>query len=282
MGNVGRRSLRICRMWGQVLVVALALMAILPGDARAQSDLLVLDTLKTRSNRMTDIPFGPGEELRYRLRASILGGGEALMTIGDVEEVNGFQTWPVTWKIRGSALGIGMNDTLSSWIDSETLVSRRFIKRQNTAGNQRYRAYDFFPEQRLVHRLDHDTTWALPTALPLDDLSFLYFARAMPLRIGEIHTLNRYFKDDGNPVVLKVLRRDRIEVPAGVFNTIVVQPIIPGNNLFGSGSEAEIHISDDERRLVVYMRADPGFFYPTLEMFLESVVPGMPSGAPER
>ncbi len=278
------RTLRqILRLRTLAAALALALLSTWPGatraqtaNSRAQSSLLVLDTLAAGSHRMANIPFGPGEELRYRLRASFVGGGEALMAIGETEDVNGFATWPVTWKIRGSALGFGMNDTLSSWLDTETLVSRRFTKSQNSG--KRIRAYDFFPEERLVHRLDYDTTWALPTALPLDDLSFLYFVRAMPLRVGETHTLNRYFKDDGNPVILKILRRDEIEVPAGIFNTIVVRPILPGNRLFGEGSDAEVHISDDERRLVVYMRADMGLFLPELEMFLESVVAPTPPG----
>ena len=160
-------------------------------NSSPRNSLLVLDTLAAETHRVANIPFGPGEELHYRLRASVLGGGEARMRIGDPEEVNGFATWPVTWEIRGSALGFGMNDTLSSWLDPETLVSRRFRKSQRSG--KRIRFYDFHPEQRLVHRLDHDTTWAMPTALPLDDLAFLYFVRAMPLRVGETHTLNRYF-----------------------------------------------------------------------------------------
>ncbi len=56
-------------------------------------------------------------------------------------------------------------------------------------------------------------------------------------------------------MLLRVVRRDEVEVPAGVFKTIVVEPTIQTRGLFGKGGEAELHFSDDERRLLVYMRS---------------------------
>ena len=66
----------------------------------------------------------------------------------------------------------------------------------------------------------------LATALPLDDISFLYFVRTLPLEIGQTYTLPRYFKKEGNPVVIKVEGKRVVEVPAGTFNTIVVLSLI--------------------------------------------------------
>lgn len=251
-----------------LLVCAFALT--LPSTVAAQDSSLVLDSLVRTSHRATNIPFEPGEELRFNARASVFGGGEAFMTVGQVDTLHGFPTYPVELRIKGSVLGIGFEQTLASWMDSETLISRRFVNDQ-LAPRKRYREHDFFPEQRRVQRIDYDTTWALPTALPLDDISFVYFARTIPLEVGETYTFHRYYKDEGNPVILKVLRRDTTEVPAGVFNTIVVQPIIRTSGLFSEGGEAEIHLSDDERRLVVYLRADMGTLLPTLELKLEEI-----------
>src|SRR5690606_13581637 len=97
-----------------------------------------------------------------------------------------------------------------------------------------------------------------PTAspLPLDELAFVYYVRTLPLVVGETYTLNRYFKEDGNPVVVRVLRKETREVPAGRFNTVVVQPVIQTSGLFSQGGNAEIHFSDDEHRHVVYLRTE--------------------------
>lgn len=270
----GRATLRRLRAGTFPCAVALALAQ----TGAAQDTSLVLDSLVTTSHRVARVPFEPGEVLRFNVRASVFGGGEAFMTVGQVESLHGFPTYPVELRIRGSVLSVGFEQTLSSWMDTETLVARRFVNDQ-LAPRKRYREHDFFPELRLVQRIDYDTTWALPTALPLDDISFVYFARTIPLEVGETYTFHRYYKDDGNPVILKVLRKDRTEVPAGVFNTIVVQPIIRTSGLFSEGGEAEIHLSDDERRLVVYLRADMGTLLPTLELKLEEVGTAQPDDA---
>ena len=45
------------------------------------------------------------------------------------------------------------------------------------------------------------------------------------------------------------------QVPAGTFQCIVIEPIIRTSGLFGDGGKAEIFISDDEHRRMVYMKS---------------------------
>ena len=68
-----------------------------------------------------------------------------------------------------------------------------------------------------------------------------------------------------------MLRKDRRETGAGVFNTIVVQPIIPNSSLFAEGGNAEIHLSDDERRILVYMKVDGPVLPFNLTLHLEEM-----------
>lgn len=126
---------------------------------------------------------------------------------------------------------------------------------QNEVNYKRFRQFEFYPEEMRFERADVEEEGDLPTNLPLDDISFVYFVRTIPLVVGETYTYNRYFKDDGNPVVLKVVRKDQVTVPAGTFNTIVVKPIIQTTGLFGEGGEAELHFTDDSRRILVMMRS---------------------------
>ena len=109
----------------------------------------------------------------------------------------------------------------------------------------------------------------------MDDISFVYYIRSLPLEVGKTYTLNRYFKQDGNPVTIQVLRKDRREVPAGEFETIVVKPIIQTDGLFGEGGNAEIHFSDDERRLLVYLRSEIPVVG-SITLHLERIQEGLP------
>ena len=265
------------RSVGAVMGAVLGILAVGPLQevAAQQNGGLVRDSLTVLGPGVKGFPFHPGEELKFRVNASIFGGGEALMKIGQPETIHGVSTLPLEFTMQGSVMGGAskLDDKFLSWIDPENLISRRFHK--ITDHGRRIREYEFFPEDNLVQRIDHDTAWALPSPLPLDDLSFVHFARTLPLEVGDTYTYNRYFKEAGNPVIIEVLRRDQVETEAGEFNTIVVRPIIPGSNLFEKGARAEIHFSDDDRRLVVYMRLTKFWIIP-LTMELTEYTAGVP------
>jgi hypothetical protein len=153
-------------------------------------------------------------------------------------------------------------------------VSLRFMQDQQEGSHTRYRDYHFFPEEGRWKRTDNGEEGTLATPLPLDDLSFVYFARSLELEVGKVYRFNRYFKDSGNPVVIKVLGRGERTVPAGTFRTLVLQPIIRTKGLFGEGGKAELHLTDDARRLLVYLKTEvPGI---SMTMHLKSIRQGKP------
>jgi hypothetical protein len=203
------------------------------------------------------VPFGPGERLEYDVRLGWTGKkGEGFMAVGDLESVRGRTTYHVTMAYAGGFLGFRVNDQFDSWFDVSNLVTLRSIENTQQLSRKRYKHFEFYPDRRVWERIDNGKSEEMPTSEPLDQISFFYFARTLPLEVGDEYTLNRYYKESGNPVVLRVLRRDTVRVPAGTFPTIVVQPIIRSSGLFGEGGKAELYFSDDERRLLVKMDSD--------------------------
>jgi len=79
---------------------------------------------------------------------------------------------------------------------------------------------------------------------------------------------------DGNPVSVQVLRRDSVKVPAGTFRTVVLKPTIRTKGLFSEGGEAELHISDDDRRMLVFLSVKLSIG--TLKLHLKEYEPGTP------
>lgn len=210
-----------------------------------------------------ETPSWIGEELRYKIKYGIFGVGEGHIGVPGIDTIGGWTTYAAEMSIKGGIPGARIDQRIYSWIDTEGLFSRRFVKDEEG----RPREYDFHAEEQRVHQIQHkDTTWTIPTSEPLDDLSLVFLARTLPLEVGQTYTFNRYFKEEDNPIILRVLRRDRRKVGAGEFNTIVVQPIIPESSLYSEGGNAEIHLSDDERRLVVYMKVDFYLFNLTLHL----------------
>ena len=223
------------------------------------------------------VPFGPGERSLYQVKLGGVSVGKGSMHVLGTELVHGFPTYHTQLKVAGGIPFARVDDTFESWIDVGGLFSRRFKQDQREVSFKRKRTYEFFPEQRSLVRVDNGDTAELPTSRPLDDVSFLYYARTLPLEVGQTYTLNQYFKEDGNPVVLKVLRKERIRVPAGTFETIVVRPIIKTKGLFSEGGEAEVYFTDDERRIMVQMRSRVPVVG-SISLHLKEYHPGEPLG----
>ncbi|HET9984615.1 MAG TPA: DUF3108 domain-containing protein [Longimicrobiales bacterium] len=232
----------------------LLLFASLASPAPAQTPV---EGLRTAEAPPAPVPFGVGEKLVYSVSLSPFGGvGDGSFEVVELDTIRGHTTYRLRMRVKGGVLFAKVNDHYQSWMDVHSLISRRFQQDQKEVKYERHRTLDFFPEQLRWSRLDKEESGPLPTDRPLDDISFIYYARTLPLEVGRTYTLPQYFHKDGNPVVLKVLRRETVKVPAGTFATIVVQPIIQTKGLFGKGGKAEVYFSDDDRRLLVQMKSD--------------------------
>jgi len=98
--------------------------------------------------------------------------------------------------------------------------------------------------------------------------------RHVDLVVGETYEYGQYFAPDRNPVVIRVIGRERVKVPAGEFGTIVLQPVIKTKGIFSEKGEARIWLADDVSRVMVKMQAKVAFG--TLTMSLTSVRRGAP------
>lgn len=220
------------------------------------------------------VPFGIGEHATYQVRVGLFGGvGNGSMEVTGVEDVRGHPSYNLRLTIKGGVPFYKVDTRFESWLDVDQLLSRRFEQDQKEGKFKRHRIFEFYPEERRWERAQTDEAGELPTDIPLDDVSFLYYVRTLPLEVGQTYTFPRYFRDKGNPVVLKVLRREKVKVPAGTFETVVVQPIIKTSGLFGEGGKAEVYFTDDDRRILVQMKSKMPVLR-SLNLVLQSYVPG--------
>lgn len=221
-------------------------------------------------------PFGPGEHIVYNVKVGIFGVGQGHMSLHAMDTVRGNPTYRAVMGIKGSLMGLGVEDEYTTWFDMYTLQSWRFVRDVHQVNYDSYRHYEFYPERGTWEREDNDESGPLGSRIPLDDIAFIYYIRTLPLEVGKSYTLDRYFKEEGNPVVIHVVRKDRRETDAGTFNTIVVKPVIKTDGLFGQGGDAELHFTDDERRILVYMKSNIPSFPGSLTLHLRSIEEGLP------
>jgi hypothetical protein len=200
-------------------------------------------------------PFRPGERLTYDVRFGPIKAGTGSMEVRGLETVRGRPAYHTVFQVKGGIPGFRVFDVFESWFARDDLSSLRFHKDQDEGPKERTSRFEIFPERGTYDDL-RDRQGELPsTDRPLDDGSFLYYIRTVPLVVGQTYRFEQYFKPDRNPVTIRVLRRERVTVPAGTFDAIVVQPSIKTPGIFSEGGKAEVWISDDDRRLILQLKS---------------------------
>lgn len=265
------------RIFTNAVVLAMSIVVSMSARESPAQEPLSATERAAYANDAAPTPFGVGEHARYRVGYGILRAvGSGSMHIVGVDTVDGHPAYHMHFRLRGGIPGARVNNTYDSWMDVNGLFSRGFEQDTHEVRFRRQRTRQFFPEEsRWVGVTnDRDESGILETDTPLDDTSFLYFVRTLRLDPGDEHEFNNYWNPDGNPVRIRVLRRETVEVPAGRFNTVVVQPLVETSGLFSDGGEAEVYFTDDAARILVMLRAKVSFG--TLRLELEEFTPGRP------
>ena len=249
-------SRRLRRLFAVVCVVAF--------PARAQESARPTPD----STAAAQVPFGVGERMEYDIRFGSLHVGTGEMEVLPMDHVRGHGSWHTLFRLSGGIPFYHVNDRYEDWIDTRTLSSVRYWQDIDEGNYEPKRHFEIYPERREY--TENGDAPRQSVAHPLDEGSFLYYLRTIPLRVGMDTSFNDYFRAERNPVRFKVLRREQVSVPAGDFNAVVVQPIF-NSKLFSEGGHAEIWLSDDDNRIMLQMKSKAGFG--SLNLYLKSYRP---------
>lgn len=172
------------------------------------------------------LPFAVGEALEYRVSVS-LGGevGRGRMRIEGPVVEQGTAAWRLVFEMEAGRGPIRARDRTASWIDPQRLAMLRFEKSER------------HPLSRSEERVRVDAaagTWQdsaaagtaaqpLGSERPLDELSFLYFLRTIPLDRDTTFEVSRHFDAARNPTLIRVRGEEVVETPVGIFRTRVVE-----------------------------------------------------------
>ena len=233
------------------ITIALALLIVFvqSPSATAQTDSTATAPVTSSTKPM---PFGTGERMEYVAKYGFQHIGRGSMEIVGVEDVRGRPAVHTNFQLKGRYLFFSANYVLESWVDQSSFTSMRFTQDNDEDASEKDKVYEIFGE-RQTYSVNNGPE--LPSvADPLDEGALLYFVRTMDLEVGKTYELNRYFRPDRNPVIVKVIKEETITVPAGKFSTIVIQPIIKSKGIFSDKGEARIWLSNDKDRVMVQMR----------------------------
>jgi hypothetical protein len=229
---------------------------------------------------LTRLPFRSGERLEYQVKYGFLGVGSAALEVLGVESVRGIPSVHTLFSVNGGVRVYRVNDRYESWFDPRTFSTLRAVHDIDEGSYERKRNFEIFPARKVF--TENEKAEAPSVAEPLDEGSFIFFLRTIPMEIGKTYEFDRYFRPDRNPVRVTVVRRERVKVPAGQFDAIVVRPTIKTSGIFGEGGRAEVWFTDDSTRTLVQLKSQLKFG--SLNLYLRNRRPGtawtLPSPTP--
>ena len=206
-------------------------------------------------------PFGVGERLTFDIKYGFVSAGAAVIGIPEITTERGRDCYHIVSVAESNAffsVFFPVRDVVESFLDSRELVSVKFEK-QLSEGD--FRAHD------LVI-FDHDRHVAIypgsgserdrlvPLSLDAQDiLSSLYYVRMVDLEVGRSVYIENHADKKNYPLEIKVLGRERVDVPAGTFDCLVVEPVMRTAGLFRHKGSLKVWLTDDERRVPVLMRS---------------------------
>jgi hypothetical protein len=90
----------------------------------------------------------------------------------------------------------------------------------------------------------------VPTSV-FDPISGFYYLRTLNFTVGNPVYLTIFDSKKVWNVEVKILRKERISLPSGIFNTIVVQPLMKSEGIFNKKGDILIWLSDDSKHIPV-------------------------------
>jgi hypothetical protein len=199
-------------------------------------------------------PFDVGEQFRYSAKLGFLRLGTGTIAVTGVDTVRGAPSFVFRFQLEGGNALYRLNSVLQSWTGVHDFKSRRFHQDNNENGRIRERHYEIFPDSGLW-RLQGDTGTYRTPEQPLDDAAFLFFVRTYPLQVGQEYRLDYYFRQEKNPLIIKVEKREEMELPDGRrVECLVLAPVIGDRGIFAARADARIWLTDDARRIPVQIR----------------------------
>ncbi len=218
----------------------------------------------TSAQPTAQLPFGPGEKLTYSVRVSRFGTvGRGTLSVEGPVTVREVETYVLRFELRARVGFLTAVDRTASWIDPQRMATLRFHKHERHPLSKYDERVELYPQDQRWERAPTDTGTS-PTDAPLDELSFMYFVRTLPLVADTTYELTRHFEAGRNPIQVKVVRRESLVTDAGTFATVLVELRVKDPRRYRGEGIIRIHLSDDRYRLPVRIESSMPLFGATV------------------
>ncbi|MGZ8377125.1 MAG: DUF3108 domain-containing protein [Gemmatirosa sp.] len=201
------------------------------------------------------LPFGVGERMTYRTRVAKLGNvGSGVMWIEGPSAVRGQATYHLHFDFDTRVGPVRVVNRTESWLDPAEMRSLRFHKHERHPLSKHDQRVELYPDERRWDAAD-GSSGATATDAPLDELSYLYFIRTLPLIVDSTYRFDRHFEAGRNPTTVRAVGREPVVTPAGTFRTLLVEMRVKDARRYKGDGVLWINLTDDACRIPVRIQS---------------------------
>ena len=269
----GGRARRPARTVASLLVAATLVLPPLPRGASAAASFDSLGTAPLDSSDLTgaltlpapnsrDVspavarPFRPGESLKFTVQYGIIHAGSAYLEVPEVRQYQGHTVFRLLARAESNSFFnriYKVRNRIESFWDTTGRFSWRYTEDRHE-GSHRFRDEIDFDHLRGEARYENGQTFPVPPQIQ-DALSAFYYTRFQELPVGGSIVFDYHADKKSSPLEVRILGREKVEVPAGKFNCIAIEPVLHAGGIFKSNGRLVIWITDDDRRMPVLMKS---------------------------
>ena len=214
--------------------------------------------------------FSYGELLQYKVGYSFITAGKGYFYIlpKNIKKF-GRDCYDIRFQVRSleSLEWIyRVRDSYRTLLDKESLIPWEF-EQHIREGNYK-RDFEAYFDQVNNLAYTKKKIYDVPDNVH-DIVSAFFYTRTKDLnkmKKGEVFYLNNFFDDTTYTLGVKMRGRQRVEVEAGKFDCIVIEPLVVEGGLFKSEGSILIWLSNDERKIPVKVATKILIGYVTAEL----------------
>lgn len=238
----------------------------------ALAALTLAPALRMASQEPAALPFALGERFTYGVKVAKMGAtGHGAMWIAGPDVVRGTETYVLHFDSQAGFGPFRASDKTTSWLDPQRMAAMRFSKVEHHLFASHTDEVEIYPTQRRWSAAD-STSGASPTDSPLDELSFIYFVRTLPLLDDSVYVVERHYDAERSPTTIRVLAHEQIETKAGSFSTLKVEMRVRDPRHYKGEGTIVFNFTDDTRRIPVRIESTVPVYGKTV-LTIETLVP---------
>ncbi len=226
----------------------------------AGNDVVKKTTAKSTSDnfrKLENKAFKEGEKLTFDVKYGFVTAGIATMRIPKIKRISGRNAYHVTFEVNSVPSFdwiYKVRDRYETYLDVEGLFPWRFEQHIREGGYSR--DFSAFFDQRKGKAKTSEGEHDIPIYVN-DIVSALYLARTFDysqMKLNDKVHLQNFYKDKVYDLDVRYLGKETIEVSAGKFDCIIVEPLVLEGGLFKSEGNIIVWLTNDDLKIPVKVK----------------------------